>query len=148
MARAVATAGGIGALPWMPGTWASLAATALAWVIAGHWGPLALVAGAVVAFAAGVWAAAAVVAASGEADPGSIVIDEIAGQFAVLATVPMEPAHYAAAFVAFRIADIAKPWPASWADRSLKGGPGIMIDDLIAAVYAALAVRVLDWALW
>jgi phosphatidylglycerophosphatase A len=145
-ARLIATAGGVGALPWMPGTWASLATVFVAWIAAGYWGPLALVAAAVAAFVAGLWAAGAVVAASGEADPGSIVIDEVAGQLAVLATVPVDYVHYAAAFVAFRIADITKPWPASWADRSLKGGFGVMVDDLIAAVYAGLAVYLLDLA--
>ena len=44
------------------------------------------------------------------------------------------------AFVLFRIFDVVKPWPASWADRSVKGGFGAMLDDVIAGAYAALAL--------
>jgi len=69
-------------------------------------------------------------------DPGSIVIDETAGQLLTLALVPAELEWYVAGFFLFRIADIFKPWPASWADRSLTGPLGVMTDDIFAALYA------------
>ncbi|MEX2455340.1 MAG: phosphatidylglycerophosphatase A, partial [Rhodospirillaceae bacterium] len=69
-------------------------------------------------------------------DPGTIVIDETAGQFLALALVPLEPWWFLAGFLLFRAADIVKPWPASWADRSLAGPLGVMLDDLFAGAYA------------
>lgn len=146
-ARLIANGCGLGSLPWMPGTWASLATVVVAWPIAQHWGAMGLTAAFVIALAAGIWASDAVVVATGKRDPGSIVIDEVAGQFATLATLPADTLHYALGFIAFRAADIWKPWPASWADRTLKGGLGVMADDVIAAVYAALAVHALSLVL-
>jgi phosphatidylglycerophosphatase A len=145
-ARLIATGCGLGYLPWMPGTWASLATVAVAWPIAQLSGSLGLIVAFVLSLGAGIWAAGVTAAASDEPDPGSIVIDEVAGQFAALATLPADALHYAAAFVAFRLADIWKPWPASWADRRLPGGLGVMIDDVFAAVYAAAAVHVVSQA--
>jgi phosphatidylglycerophosphatase A len=65
------------------------------------------------------------------------VIDEIAGQWLVLVPAPLDPLAYTLAFLLFRFFDIWKPWPVRWADRRVKGGLGIMLDDLLAAVYAA-----------
>ena len=69
-------------------------------------------------------------------DPGAIVIDEVAGQWLVLVAAPLDPLAYALAFLLFRIFDIWKPWPVRWADRHVKGGLGIMLDDILAAIYA------------
>jgi phosphatidylglycerophosphatase A len=66
-----------------------------------------------------------------------------------LTTVPLDPFLYLLSFVLFRVADIAKPWPASWCDRRLAGGFGVMADDMVAGLYAAAAlfvlVRVVPW---
>jgi phosphatidylglycerophosphatase A len=56
---------------------------------------------------------------------------------------PLNPFAYALAFVLFRIFDIWKPWPVRWADRHIHGGLGIMLDDVLAAIYAAVALLVL-----
>ena len=69
-----------------------------------------------------------------------MVIDEVAGQWLVLVVVPPDLVLYAAGFVLFRIADIVKPWPASWIDRTVKGGLGVMLDDTAAALYAGVAL--------
>ena len=66
------------------------------------------------------------------------MIDEVAAQWVVLLPAPLDPLPYAAAFLLFRIFDIWKPWPVGWADRRVHGGFGIMLDDLLAAVYAVL----------
>ncbi len=67
-----------------------------------------------------------------------MVIDEVAGQWLTLAlAAPLDPLFYAAGFLLFRVFDILKPWPVNWADDQLKGGLGIMADDIIAAGYAA-----------
>ena len=71
------------------------------------------------------------------------MIDEVAGQWLVLVATPLDPLAYALALLLFRIFDIWKPWPVRWADRHVKGGLGIMLDDLLAAVYAVLALSIL-----
>ncbi len=135
----LATWFGSGLLPKAPGTWGSLAALPFAVLIvalAGTWG---LLAAAVVAILVGVWAAGVYAARSGQEDPQAVVIDEVAGQW--LALVPVAHHHdlrlYAVAFLAFRFFDIVKVWPAGRIDRELKGGWGIMLDDVAAGLYAA-----------
>ena len=144
----IATWFGAGLLPRAPGTWGSLAALPFAWVIAWAGGWMALAAATVLVFALGVWAADREAGRAGAHDPGSIVIDEVAGQWLTLLAAPLDPLAYALGFVLFRIVDITKPWPASWADREIKGGIGIMLDDVLAAAYALLVMLVCRHFLW
>jgi phosphatidylglycerophosphatase A len=139
----LATWFGIGLLPIAPGTGGSLAALPCAWAIRSLWGAPGLAVAAAILFFAGWWAAAVVARQSGLSDPGTIVIDEVVGQWAVLLAAPLDPRAYAIAFVLFRIFDISKPWPVRWADRRIHGGLGIMLDDLLAAVYAAVVLSAL-----
>jgi phosphatidylglycerophosphatase A len=132
----VATWFGSGLLPVTPGSWGSLAALPFAWVIVTRCGAAALVVAAAALFLLGWWVSTTVAASSGLKDPGAIVVDEVAAQWLVLSVAPADPLAYLAGFVLFRIADILKPWPASWADRRVSGGLGVMLDDIIAAVYA------------
>jgi len=132
----IATGFGIGLLPGMPGTWASLAALPCAWVLRSWLGVWGLSVAAVAAFVAGWWASARVVQQSRASDPGHIVIDEIAAQWLVLAALPLDWRLYLAAFLLFRLFDIGKPFPIGWLDRSVKSGFGIMLDDVLAAIYA------------
>jgi phosphatidylglycerophosphatase A len=134
---------GAGFLPAMPGTWGSLAALPLAWLIAARGGTIGLVIAAAAVFAAGCWASGVICRSVGSQDPGAIVIDEVAAQCLVLAVTPPSLPAYAAGFVLFRIADIVKPWPVNWADRAIHGGFGVMLDDVLAAVYAGLALLLL-----
>lgn len=120
----------------MPGTWASLAALPCAWVLRSWLGVWGLSLTAVAAFIAGWWASARVVQQSRASDPSYIVIDEIAAQWLVLAALPLDWRLYLAAFLLFRLFDIWKPFPIGWLDRSVKGGLGIMLDDVMAAIYA------------
>jgi phosphatidylglycerophosphatase A len=144
----LATWFGSGLLPWAPGTWGSLAALPFAWGLYAWAGPFGLTIAAAVVFVLGVWAADVYAGAAAEGDPGPVVIDEVAGQWLVLVAVDPGLVHYGVGFALFRLADIAKPWPVSWADRSLKGGLGIMLDDVLAAVYAGAALLALDrWVL-
>ena len=138
----VSTVGGIGLLPVAPGTWGSLVALPVAWLI--HWalGPLGLVAGVVVVTAVGSWVAGEFGRRSGFVDPGPVVIDEVAGQWLVLCVAPREVWYWIAGFLLFRAFDIFKPWPAGWADRQVKGGFGVMLDDLIAALYGAIILYI------
>ena len=139
----LATAFGIGFLPLGPGTWASLATLPVAWLIGAAGGPAALVAAASIVFLVGCWAGGVFAAARGVKDPGAVVIDEVAGQLLTLAVAPPRLFPYAVGFLLFRLADIVKPWPASWADQRLAGGLGIMLDDAFAAIYAGAVLFLL-----
>jgi phosphatidylglycerophosphatase A len=97
----------------------------------------------VIVFVAGCWAAGIIVKASAVEDPRPVVIDEVAGQWLVLLAAPRDTLAYALALLLFRTFDIWKPWPVRWADRHVRGGLGIMLDDLLAAVYAAPTLVVL-----
>ena len=142
-AMLLATGFGAGLLPFAPGTWGSLAALPLAWAIRSHWGTVGIAIAAALACLLGWWAAAIVAKASGTEDPGAIVIDEVAAQWVVLVPAPLDPLAYVLAFGLFRVFDVWKPWPARWADQHVKGGLGIVLDDLLAAVYAVGLLSVL-----
>ncbi|MEO0486643.1 MAG: phosphatidylglycerophosphatase A [Pseudomonadota bacterium] len=146
MARLIATFFYVGYLRPAPGTWGSLAGALLAWPIIAYGGPTALMLGAAVAFALGVWATKRE-AGPDDHDPSRIVIDEVAGQWVTLVPLAvMIPAASPTVFGAllalgfglFRLFDIWKPWPVSWADRR-DDALGVMLDDILAGVLAALA---------
>jgi len=132
----VATWFGVGLMPKAPGTWGSLAAVPFAYGLH-HWlGAAGLAAAAVAVFLVGVWASEQFRRRSGDEDPQTVVVDEVAGQWLALVPAGDDILLYAAGFFLFRLFDIWKPWPASWADRELGGGLGIMLDDAIAGLYA------------
>ncbi len=91
-----------------------------------------------VACVVGIWICGESARRLGVHDHPAIVWDEIAAFLVVLALIPQSPAWWLAAFVAFRVFDILKPWPIREADHSLHGGLGIMLDDILAAFYALL----------
>ncbi|HEV7491463.1 MAG TPA: phosphatidylglycerophosphatase A [Rhodanobacteraceae bacterium] len=96
-------------------------------------------------FAIGVWASGVVIRKLGIEDPGVVVWDEFVGQWIALIPLVVQPRSgiwIALAFVLFRVFDVWKPWPASWADRQVKGGFGAMLDDVFAGAYAAIALAV------
>lgn len=132
---------GSGLAPVAPGTAGTLAALPFAILIV----QLPLWAGAVVvglAFAIGIYLCAEAARQLGVHDHGGIVWDEFVGLWLVVLFVPFHWAWWLAAFALFRLFDIVKPWPIRWLDRKVHGGFGIMLDDLLAAIYA-LAVLVL-----
>jgi len=137
-ATLIATAGGVGLLPGAPGTWGSVAGAILAWFISSLAGPISLLALAALLFLVGCWAAERVSRATDTADPGFIVIDEVAAQALVLTIAPVTPVAYLAGFILFRIFDVLKPWPIRVLDRKIHNGFGVMIDDIAAAGYAML----------
>jgi phosphatidylglycerophosphatase A len=134
LARAIATGFGLGRVPRAPGTAASLAA-ALAGAFLLAFSPALLAAAAVLALAAGLWALRRLGVRD---DPPSVVIDEIAGQWiALLGAVSPGPYSVLAAFLLFRVFDIAKPGPIRAAER-LPGAAGVMADDVLAGILAGL----------
>ena len=127
----------LGLMPFAPGTWGSLAALPIAWAILTHWNVYVLLAFTAILFFIGIVASNVYARRTNEKDPDAIVIDEVVGQLLVLSIAPLSLSYFLTAFVLFRITDIFKPWPASWADQSVSGGFGIMLDDVLAAGYAA-----------
>ena len=127
---------GSGLAPRAPGTAGTLAAVPLYLALSPLplWLYLAVVA---VMFVAGVWLCGVAARELGVPDHPGIVWDEIVGFLACMAFVPLHWAWVAAGFVLFRLFDILKPWPIRALERKVPGGLGIMLDDLLAAVYAA-----------
>lgn len=129
--KAPGTIGSLGALPFAAGL-SALAGPDLS--------PLVLVTAAVLLFGVGIVVSARYADALGREDPGAVVIDEVVGVWLTLAVAPLDPWAYAVGFLAFRVADITKPFPVSFADRRIGGGLGIMLDDVVAAGYSALVL--------
>lgn len=149
MSRAIATVFGLGYLRPASGTWASAAATVVGLLIDRYLGFPALVLATVGATGLGFWAVHRALGDDKTADPSEFVIDEVAGQW--LALLFSSAAFWArgwegflptpaplAAFVFFRLFDVWKPWIIGRADR-MGGAKGVMLDDLIAGVFAGIA---------
>ena len=137
-ATLIATWFGSGLLPGAPGTWGSLAALPVGALLVMTGGIWALVAGCAIALLLGLWATGLYAEQTAREDPSDVVIDEVAGQWIALIPAGLDPLLFAVAFLAFRAADIAKPWPVGWIDRNVRGAWGVMADDLLAGAYAAL----------
>jgi phosphatidylglycerophosphatase A len=133
IALAVATGGGAGYAPVAPGTAGSAVTALLLWLVPFSRG--SLVAFLVAVVVVGTWAAHRAERVLGGKDPGAIVIDEVAGMTVSVVALPLTAPVLVAGFVLFRLFDIAKPPPAH-ASQRLRGGVGVMSDDLIAGVYA------------
>jgi phosphatidylglycerophosphatase A len=147
---------GAGLSPVGPGTAGTLVAIPLWLTLQGlPWPEYLMVVAAL--FAAGCWICGDSARRLGVHDYGGIVFDEVVGFLATC--IPLLPAlgftaaprwpWVLAAFALFRLFDIWKPWPIGWFDRRVEGGFGIMLDDLLAAVYAAavlaVAARAIPW---
>ncbi len=141
----IATGAGTGYLPKAPGTWGSLLGVAL-WFGLRHLGPASYVLIIAALFLVGAACAGAAEKIVDHADPGLVVIDEIVGQLIALTAAPHHPLAVLAAFLLFRLFDILKPFPVGWFDRHIHGGLGIMLDDVIAGLYALLLVQII-WRL-
>jgi len=130
-----------GYLPKAPGTWGSLVGLPLFLLLYRLDLPFYL------ASVAGLFIVGAFVAGEAEKildnrDPGIVVIDEIVGILVVLIAVPVTPLNLALGFILFRIFDIAKPFPIRLIDQRFHGGLGIMLDDVIAGIYALAVLHV------
>ncbi len=141
----IATGAYSGYLPKAPGTWGSLVGVLL-WLPMRNLAIAPYAAVVVALFFIGTAAAGAAEKIVDRGDPGLVVIDEIVGQLIALALVPQHPAAVVAAFGLFRFFDILKPFPVGWLDQHIHGGLGIMLDDVVAGLYALiilqLAVRI------
>ena len=118
-----------------PGTMGTLAAIPVYWLFA-QTNFITYSILTTVAIVGGIWICGIAAHKLGEHDFGGIVWDEVAGYLITLWLVPCTWQTIVAGFVLFRLFDIFKPWPMRWLDRHVAGGFGIMIDDVLAAVFA------------
>lgn len=146
----IATSFGIGKMPFAPGTWGSLPAFPIAFLGFFHFGAdgyLVVACILLLLTVLGVWASHIYCQRTGIHDAKEVVIDEVVGQLLVLLAIAptLENVDHsgwngfivmASCFLLFRLFDITKPWPISIADTKVGGGIGIMLDDLLAAIYA------------
>lgn len=142
----LATGLGIGRLPRAPGTFGSLLGLAVVWCVSGLSGSMLAL------FVAGfcvlaVWVSHRAGHILGAEDPGCIVIDEVAGILIAGAGLPFTAPFAVIVFALFRILDVLKPFPVGWLDRHLKGGIGIVMDDVAAGIMTNLAIRAGSWLL-
>ncbi len=129
---------GCGLAP-MSGTVGSFGALPFAYVIQTTWGNGALAAASIIIFFIGWWASNCFLKHTNRTDDASdVVVDEVAGQWLLLAALYPTWQSYLVGFILFRIFDIVKPWPISVADRKIPGGLGIMFDDMLAGIYPVL----------
>jgi phosphatidylglycerophosphatase A len=123
-----------------PGTAASALTALVLWAVPGSMVGLGLAL--VVVLVAGTWAAERAERLIGGKDPGAIVIDEVAGMILSVLLLPRTTSVLVVGFLLFRVLDVVKPFPAHVSQR-LPGGLGIMIDDVIAGLYALVVLLVL-----
>ena len=135
---------GSGLSPFAPGTAGTLVAVPLAIPLkllpmAVFW-PLILV-----FLVAGIYLCGVTSKRLGRHDPGGIVWDEMVAYWLSVAFVPLHWAWFVAAFVLFRLFDILKPWPIRLVDKRFGGGAGIMLDDVVAALFTMTVLQLAGW---
>lgn len=135
---------GSGAVPWAPGTFGTLAAIIpFFWFqqLALPWYLLMLV----VTTAIGIWLCDRTSKDIGVHDHGGIVWDEFVGFWLTMFMAPAGWEWIVVGFILFRIFDIIKPWPIKWADQKVSGGLGIMLDDILAGIYALIILQLIAY---
>jgi phosphatidylglycerophosphatase A len=150
---AIATAGGAGYAPVAPGTFGS-AVGVLVFALLAPAGAGPLLLATAVLLGLGIWASDQAEGIFERKDDGRIVIDEVVGQLLALAPLaamapavaPRHPLLLVAGFLCFRLFDIWKPGPVRYAERSFPGGLGVMLDDVVAGLFAAAVVAALALA--
>jgi len=144
LARVLATWFGCGYAPKGPGTAGSLGALLIAWPLR-HQTPWFFALLALILLAPAIWSATSTALQVGKKDPQIVVIDEVIGQWISLAgAAAYSPVAWIAAFLLFRAFDIWKPWPVRQFEK-LPAGTGIVMDDVMAGVYAALVLYLIGW---
>ncbi len=133
---------GSGLIPFAPGTFGTLAAIPLYLIIQ----PLSLVYYlliTILSLIVGFYLCDKTAKALGVHDHGGIVWDEIVGYFITMIAVPLDWKWIIAGFILFRFFDIVKPWPIKWIDAKVTGGVGIMLDDVLAGIFALIGLQLI-----
>lgn len=131
---------GSGLSPKAPGTFGTLVAIPIYWLIQ-DWSLTAYLIFTVIAFLFGIWICQKTVDWLKQDDPGGVVWDEVVGYLVTMIAAPKGWLWIVMGFVLFRFFDILKPWPVNLADRKLHGGLGIMLDDILAGIYSLAALQ-------
>ena len=139
----LATCFKIGHLPIAPGTWGSLVAIIGWWLWLQYLDPLVFFVLIIAIFAIGVFTTNTIIAHTGEKDPSSVIIDEVAGQWLGLLILPDGMLYIVGAFVLFRFLDIFKPWPIRQMEQFPKGW-GVMLDDTLAGLLTLGLIQVVN----
>ena len=144
----LATWFGFGLLVPAPGSWGTLGGLLFVILLATVFPVWSLLIWALVLFFVGIWAARKIEHASKEHDSSFIVIDEVVAILLVMGACPSDltATYTIAAFLSFRFFDVVKPWPVSWADKKISGAMGVMLDDILAALYAIGFLYLAEWA--
>jgi phosphatidylglycerophosphatase A len=137
---------GSGLAPMAPGTFGTLAAVPLYWFLLQGLPLPWLLAVIAVSFVVGIWLCDATAKDLGVHDHPGIVWDEFVGLWISCIALPAGWPWLVAAFVLFRFFDILKPWPISWLDTRVPGGLGIMVDDVLAGIFALVLLQLA--AMW
>jgi phosphatidylglycerophosphatase A len=139
---ALATGFYTGYLPKAPGTWGTLVALPLHFLLI-QLSPAGYALSLVIFIILAILIAGSAEKIVDRKDPGIIVIDEIAGMLVAMIGAPNNPWIWLLAFLLFRFFDILKPFPISWVDRRVQGGVGIVLDDLLAGLYTLIIIQAL-----
>jgi phosphatidylglycerophosphatase A len=137
----LATGLGSGLAPVAPGTVGSLLALPIWWFVLADLSVPVQIASVACVVLISIWVVDRACRAAGVGDASAFVLDEFAGQWVALVAAPKSLLALAVGFVLFRAFDIAKPWPVSWADRRLSGGLGVVVDDVLAGILAAVVLQ-------
>ena len=140
MALILATWFGTGLMPWAPGTFGTLAALPVVAVLC-FFGPVVSGIAFIILFYVATWSSETSRILLKKDDPSEVVIDEAAGLLLTMYLLPLTWQSLLLGFILFRLFDIWKPFPIRWIDRKIKGGIGIVLDDLVAGIFANLCVR-------
>ncbi len=133
---------GAGLSPKAPGT-AGTAVAVIIYLLLPGMSPLIYAALLLISFLFGIWLCGKTAEDLGVHDHGGIVWDEFVGYWITMFMAPTGLIWVLLGFVLFRLLDIFKPWPIKWADKELTGGLGIMLDDVLAGIMAALCIQAL-----
>jgi phosphatidylglycerophosphatase A len=131
---------GAGLMPVAPGTFGTLTAVPLV-LILNHLGALYEGLALLLLVPLAIWSSNVCERCLGRNDPPEVVVDEVAGFLLTLFLLPLSWLTLCLGFVLFRVFDIAKPFPIRWFEKKLRGGTGVVLDDLMAGVYANLGLR-------
>ncbi|UCF91519.1 MAG: phosphatidylglycerophosphatase A [Desulfobacterales bacterium] len=138
----LATGGFIGNIPFAPGTFGSFLGLPLSYLLSKMDAPSAAL-GVALFILGAIGISHGAERILGQKDPGRVVIDEIAGVLVALFGLPFNLLTAAAGFVVFRMFDIWKPFPIGRVDAKFSGGVGVVLDDVVAGIFANLFLRVI-----
>ncbi len=137
---------GTGCVPKLPGTTGTLVGILFYWPLQNLDWPI-YIGTVLVLFLLGIWLCGKTATNLGVHDHPAIVWDEIVGYLVTMTMVPPGWLWVIAGFLLFRLFDIWKPWPIRWVDKRVQGGFGIMLDDVLAAIYALLILQITAYLL-